>query len=122
MNAVVPCFYGLDGHYRRVDQALARGEGDQGKYLQRTVPDQFKEMLMMLVAGGGDVNAAMKAILKQMNSDPAGQRWLGGLNDLFQQTVGAANEILSMMGQPSFSAPPLDLLLFIPETLDIPIP
>jgi len=122
MNAVVPCFYGLDGHYRRVDQALARGEGDQGKYLQRTVPDQFKEMLMMLVAGGGDVNASMKAILERMNSDPAGQRWLGGLNDLFQQTVGAANEILSMMGQPSFNAPPLDLLLFIPETLDIPIP
>ena len=35
MNAVVPCFYGLDGHYRRVDQALARGEGNQGAVQRR---------------------------------------------------------------------------------------
>ena len=29
MNAVLPCFHSLDGHYRSVDQALARGEGNQ---------------------------------------------------------------------------------------------
>src|SRR5215467_5147796 len=30
MNAVLPCLHSLDGHYRRMGQALARGEGNQG--------------------------------------------------------------------------------------------
>ena len=29
MNAVLPCFHSLDGHYRSMGQALARGEGNQ---------------------------------------------------------------------------------------------
>ena len=29
MNAVLPRFYSLDGHYRSMGQALARGEGNQ---------------------------------------------------------------------------------------------
>jgi len=28
MNAVLPCFHSLDGHYRSMGQALARGEGN----------------------------------------------------------------------------------------------
>src|SRR5262245_1828055 len=35
MNAVVPCFHSLDGHYRRMDQALARGEDNQGAMRRR---------------------------------------------------------------------------------------
>jgi len=30
MNAVLPCLHRLDGHYRSMGQALARGEGNQG--------------------------------------------------------------------------------------------
>jgi len=30
MNAVLPCLHSLDGHYRSMGQALARGEGNQG--------------------------------------------------------------------------------------------
>ena len=54
-----------------------------------------------------------------MNSDPAGQHWLGGLNDLFQQTGGVINEFLDILGQPTMNLPlpPLDLLLFFPEAL-----
>src|SRR2546421_7738840 len=31
MNAVLPCFHSLDGHYRSMGQALARGEGKDRK-------------------------------------------------------------------------------------------
>jgi hypothetical protein len=35
MHVVVPCFHSLDGHYRRMDQALERGEGNQGAMRRR---------------------------------------------------------------------------------------
>ena len=35
MNAVLPGLHSLDGHYRSMEQALARGEGNQGAMQRR---------------------------------------------------------------------------------------
>ena len=43
MNAVLPCFHSLDGHYRSMGQALARAEGNQRAVQRRLSGSQQQE-------------------------------------------------------------------------------